>query len=269
MSAMKSPEPFDTAAVVQVTPAMATRWLEKNGANRKIRTKRVRQYMDDMMAGRWVLTPQPIAFNCDGTLIDGQHRLKAIIEAGKPQRFLVVHNVPREAGAVIDQGLTRSVPDAAMFRNINGVNASDVGVAKAMYFGAGSVRSGVSTSQILEFIDKHADALDFVRSAFGKAKLAGVTIAPVKAVIGRAYYTANRDEVRRFVSILTGESEPKSASDHNARKLFMMLYGSRMYGADAREEVYRKTQRALWGFLKGEALKKLYAAPEDMFPIPE
>lgn len=65
-----------------VTPAMATKWLEEgNTHNRKVRDSVVMRYAADMKAGRWKQTHQGIAFNGDGTLLDGQHRLFAIIEA--------------------------------------------------------------------------------------------------------------------------------------------------------------------------------------------
>src|SRR5437870_5147015 len=68
---------------MEVGPELATRWLEGNVHNRKLREDVVARYARDMKAGRWLLTHEPIAFNKNGdTLVDGQHRLWAVVESG-------------------------------------------------------------------------------------------------------------------------------------------------------------------------------------------
>jgi hypothetical protein len=69
--------------LVEVSPAMARKYLEKNlPENRKVRMSTVAAYTRDMQAGRWQLSHQCIALNEKGQLIDGQHRLHALIQAG-------------------------------------------------------------------------------------------------------------------------------------------------------------------------------------------
>jgi hypothetical protein len=53
-----------------------------------------------------------LAFDTDGNLIDGQHRLLAVIESGQSQFMLVVRNVPKSVQEVIDAGAARSGADA-------------------------------------------------------------------------------------------------------------------------------------------------------------
>jgi len=64
-----------------VTPKKAAEWLEANTANRPISTSVVRGFAEAMRRGEWVVTHQGIAFDVNGVLIDGQHRLAAIVEA--------------------------------------------------------------------------------------------------------------------------------------------------------------------------------------------
>ena len=67
---------------ILVTPEMARRWLDSNTrSNRRPSAKTVDAYAREMAAGRWLVTHQGIAFNQAGELVDGQHRLLAIIEA--------------------------------------------------------------------------------------------------------------------------------------------------------------------------------------------
>lgn len=68
--------------VVNITPAMARRWLQKAGANRKKSDPHIRRLAQKMADGRWITNGQTISFDIDGKLIDGQHRLEAIALSG-------------------------------------------------------------------------------------------------------------------------------------------------------------------------------------------
>lgn len=64
--------------LVSVTPSLAREWLNKNTKNRPIRPTHVETLRQSLMRGEHVTTHQGIAFDSDGELIDGQHRLTAI-----------------------------------------------------------------------------------------------------------------------------------------------------------------------------------------------
>ena len=73
-----------------ITPALATEWLDKhNSVNRKISEPTVQSYAMDMKNGRWTLTHQGIAFDTEGNLQDGQHRLWAIVFSGITLEMMV------------------------------------------------------------------------------------------------------------------------------------------------------------------------------------
>jgi len=94
-----------------VTPREAAQWLEhSNGHNRHNRplSKSYVSYLArEIEVGNWRLTHQGIAFDSDGTLVDGQHRLSAIIEAKKPIQILVTLGLPVERFPIIDRGVAR------------------------------------------------------------------------------------------------------------------------------------------------------------------
>lgn len=78
-----------------ITPEMAMNWLEHhNFKNRTISQGTVDSYATDMKNGRWSLTHQGIAFNTEGQLIDGQHRLWAIVFANKNIEMMVTRDMP-------------------------------------------------------------------------------------------------------------------------------------------------------------------------------
>lgn len=101
-----------TNEVTHVDPSKAERWLEANCHNRNLRESVVNSYARDMAAGNWRYTGDPIRFSVSGVLLDGQHRLRAIIKSGVALPMLVVRNLPDEAQAVMDNGAKRTPADA-------------------------------------------------------------------------------------------------------------------------------------------------------------
>lgn len=109
--------------VCTVTPEMAQEWLGSNTNNRNLRTRRVAQYAMDMKEGDWHFNGDPIRFATDGTLLDGQHRLHAIIESGLPQLLLVMRGLRAHQQHTLDQPVPRTTGDALRFRGERESNA--------------------------------------------------------------------------------------------------------------------------------------------------
>lgn len=97
--------------LVTITPDMAREWLKANTKNRKIRPHVVDKYASDMMNGDWMVTHQGIAFDSEGTLIDGQHRLLAISKANVPVQMMVTRGFVPGTMSMIDVGAARKTSD--------------------------------------------------------------------------------------------------------------------------------------------------------------
>lgn len=97
--------------LVQVTPKLAAEWMEVNFMNRRIRATDVERYAADMKAGRWHLTGDPVKFDTEGVLSDGQHRLAAVVKSGITVPFYVARNLDPTARIVIDEGRKRVFSD--------------------------------------------------------------------------------------------------------------------------------------------------------------
>jgi len=104
-----------THTIVEVTPDTAAKWLGQNIGNRNLRRQKVLQYARDMRESNWQLSGQAIQFDWDGRLIDGQHRLEAVIESGVTIQALVVKGLDPRSREVIDTGAKRSASDALKF----------------------------------------------------------------------------------------------------------------------------------------------------------
>lgn len=96
---------------VKVTPDIAAEMLERNTMNRNISLKHVKNLAHAMTCGNWAENGETIAIAEDGTLLDGQHRLWAVIESGLPIVFLVAYNVKKCVMPTINQGKIRYLSD--------------------------------------------------------------------------------------------------------------------------------------------------------------
>jgi len=92
---------------VAVSPAVAAQWLTLNTGNRKPSRAKVRRFAEVIREGKWLLNGETIKFSASGRLVDGQSRLQAIVEAGKPATLEVRGGLPDEAQQTMDCGETR------------------------------------------------------------------------------------------------------------------------------------------------------------------
>lgn len=145
-----------TASVVTVDPATAARWLERNGANRTVRAGQVAKFAADMRAGRWQLTGAAVQFATDGRLLDGQHRLHAIVDAGVTVPLFVVRGLDPRAQDYMDTGAKRTLADQlAIAGHANStILAAGARLGFAWLTGQlGLPRTALSDPQTREFID--------------------------------------------------------------------------------------------------------------------
>lgn len=100
---------------------------------RQFRASIAERYAVDMRSGAWAETHQGIAFDADGNLIDGQHRIYAIIVAGVPVRIMVTTGLPRRSGRIetidsIDGGRVRSNADKLHMHGVTNANLAAASV---------------------------------------------------------------------------------------------------------------------------------------------
>lgn len=97
--------------IVNINAGLAEKMLAANKNNRPLSEDRVNDYKREMIGGTWKFTHQGIAIDEDGNLLDGQHRLIAIMKANVAINVLVVTGLPRGIFAYIDRGKNRTARD--------------------------------------------------------------------------------------------------------------------------------------------------------------
>lgn len=158
-----------TFNTLRVTPAMAVEWLRSNHPNnRPIVRTRVEAIARDIAAGNWVLTSQNICFDGNGYLIDGQHRLSAIVLANAPVDMVVAKNPNAKLHDPIDRGSVRSVGF------VSGVSNQLVAAYRTL---AALERGRRMTTSITpaESLDLHARSEYAVTRITSQMSLAGMT----------------------------------------------------------------------------------------------
>jgi len=97
------------AEMMWVTPEMAHAWLgNPMPGNRDLPLRDELKYAEDMKSGLWDPNGEPIIIGISGRLLNGHHRMAALIRADVPVLMLVVRGVRDETYRTMDSGRARS-----------------------------------------------------------------------------------------------------------------------------------------------------------------
>lgn len=156
-----------------VTPEIAAQLLERNTHNRKKKPHKVKRWRSAMRAGRWKVNGDTIRVSCSGVVLDGQHRLQAMVEEQSPQWCLLVENLPDDVFDTIDIGARRTGADALGIqgkKNTKALSAA-LGVVEKYFTGRMTATDGFDPYEILELDEKYPEVGDSVRLVGNAFKL--------------------------------------------------------------------------------------------------
>lgn len=153
----KSPQEKVRVELTMVTPEMAEYFLTTDTQNRSVRPLLVAKYIREMESG-WDINGSTIVFDEDDHLIDGQHRLLAIIKVGKPQKMLIVYGVKRDMRTTIDTGAKRTASDNLEMAGYPNKNALAGTCRLLMDLKVGTTKhAAYSNREIIDFLNKHPE----------------------------------------------------------------------------------------------------------------
>lgn len=202
-----------TTVVERITPALAEEYLAVNAKNRKL-TKKVERFANAMARGEWKLNGEAIKFDYNGNLIDGQHRLRALLravfETDRELMFdtLVVRGLPPETQLTMDQGATRKFSDALRWRGEKDVarlasairvldNFLKIGVISTQQH-----KGSVTYEELFEVLDAHPGIRDLNPPKGDRnSKLLTKSIASVMWYLFRR---VNEEDAHEFFYLLGG-----------------------------------------------------------------
>lgn len=177
--------------IITVTPAMAERWLDVNPINRAVNPNTVARYTRAMKEGRWRMIGDPIRIARDGSLLDGQHRLEAVVKYGRGVRFAVLEGLELEDQRVMDSGQVRKT--GQQMRMDGWAHASTVAaVARLLLvWNNGQVlqenKAQFGTDEIMDFAERYRDRMTV---AVDYAHRVTMTVPINKAAVGATCWKA-------------------------------------------------------------------------------
>lgn len=197
-----------TVAVELIGPTEAKTLLEGNVHNRKYSPAITQRLVRDMTEGHWIENAETVQVSATGVLLNGQHRLRAIVITGLTLPFVVARDVLDEAQETIDIGRKRTLGDVLHLRGVQNARTLasvvrrtyELDVMRMLESGGGSA----TVQQLLQYSDDHPgipEALPVAQSA---------TDSPLRytpSIAGALWYmqtTIDPDAANEFWSRLLG-----------------------------------------------------------------
>lgn len=267
----------DMRIVVQdITPKKARELLAFNDNNRTLRTKRVKVYASDMIAGNWKNNGVPIIVGDDGQLRDGQHRLKACVQSNKTLKNTIVVYLPKNQANCYDIGAARTVADIAKLGGYNSdpfYNNTTTCAAMKYAIEGRAVGFGYSKIKILNEMSKHSDCCRFVYNKLyttcsipQKYKLRNASL--FGAIINAHLNGCDIEQLERFCQVIVS-GVAKEDWESPIIKIRDILLTSKEKTKTERTRLYYQCQAALYGFLNkipeieiNKASKEYYSYPD-------
>ncbi len=221
-----------------ITPVIAQQWLALNSHNRNISRAAVERYRRDMVNGKWVFTGEAIHFNGTGALINGQHRLTALVKAGETDpktsiKVLVIRDIDKSIQEKLDQGKVRSVHDILALRGISEGRA--IGAAARHLIGIklgynvlqqASGRRPTNT-EVLDMLEKHPQLTASAETVGGHAVGINPSLLVALHYIG-AKLLRDRETADSFVQVFaSGTPAYKGCPAHALRERLIAQSGKR------------------------------------------
>jgi hypothetical protein len=230
-----------------ITREIASDLLSRNVSNRPMSQNWARELAADMRAGRWQQTHQGIAIADDGTLVDGQHRLRAIELSGIPQEMLVARGLPRSTFAAVDQGRRRTPGQLVAMIGLRREPTRIASMARTILLCAYD-QTIPSNPEVLEFVSEYGTQLE---SYLPIARKHGPAVAAAFAYAELRGWRDVPDAARRLVELdFRGEGDPMRALARRGES-FSQLGGGRK-GLRTKFEI---TLNALLAVEQGRELK--------------
>lgn len=256
---------------IDIDPAMASRWLENNFKNRKCDDEVVNAYARDMLNGTWVATHQGVAFNDRDELIDGQHRLRAIVLSGKTIRMMVTFGLPSKIEGsemttmdAVDRGRPRSVADQLKIQH----GLKNGSIISSICMSIGNVCYGkrtrrLSVGQTLKIYRAFESAVDWV--IIHRPKEHGLRQAGVLA--GFAFALATEESLTggkiacMMERLLTGENLKSQSSMKHLRN-FLISDEAKLLSQKTDRGIAELVLQAIYLESKGKPIMRLELAPD-------
>lgn len=260
--------------LVEITPEMAADWLDNRNVglrNRTISKVIAGRYAGAMRRGEWKANHQGIAFDTEGWLLDGQHRLQGVANAGVSIAMWVHPDMPRDVFDTLDVGRRRqaahliSAPNAMVLASAVRFLALADGIKEPR--NAGAAYSELTNVEVLDLVRKAGANLEqAARIGVRLHKGARLTPSATAAVVYQVLTTENAGELDDFVEgLVTGANLDRDDPRLRLRNAFIGGQAVRAASMRTPSHPYALTVKAWNNFLMRRPLSALvWRGDEDV-----
>ena len=255
---------------VFVTPDLAASLLKSNTKNRPLSPSVIARYVDEIKKGRWKEeTGELIKVSKDGYILDGQHRLTAIVRAGVGLFFHIATDVENDVFDVLDTGKRRNGADSiAIFGEKYSTSISAAITAECWILSECKGKRGMSNAEIVERYEENKERWSecgFV--GVGLSNSISKALSPSWAVAFLFHFSRiDHDESTEFMRQLCEGKGVKNNSIHLLRRRLIDAKVSKQYRLP--DEVLIGLVLKTWNaFRRGHEISQLrYKPAEEVFP---
>lgn len=260
-------EPCTHVFKIYVTPELAAEWLRQNNFNRPYKASLIANYARQMRAGLWRCTHQGIAMTEKGTLLDGQHRLHAVVESGVTVQMILFINESLDKHMAVDGGKKRSLLDVIRLE-MRGSTVRQPHITTLKSMMAGAVCKSMNhwnAEDIVPLLRRHFRAIDWTVDVLGSKRQ--VVKPTTLGVVARAYYNVSIDRLLEFCNVYVNGvgTHPSLKIIQDLRSYVLATPGQGEYH---RRELYLRTQLALNAFVHNATTCEEPRECREFYPLP-
>lgn len=287
-----------TSEIGLVTPLLAKTWLSKlnNPSNRKIHDKKVKDYAKRMTKNEWMIG-DALKFDQNGMLIDGQHRLSAVVQANKSIQFLILRGFDPKTSQVLDRGMLRNLAHVAQLTGHQWVTQRTVSTFNNMFYNQAESRNLIqrmTDEERIKGILSCKDGLELA-SYSGTGKSSRINSNQLKSVVARAFYSEitpllyykamkkvwNPLILKDFLLLVQGhtycgspnkffQTDLNYTAPNELREMFITKSFSREYDSESdalRKLRFKCCESALYKYLSNANVKQVRPMQNNLFPV--
>lgn len=263
-----------------VDPAKAQALLATSKGNRPIREGVVHRYTRAMKMNTWHESPEAICLDERGALVNGHHRLQAVVRSDTTQVFWIAYDVPPKTVPNLDTGTVRSLGDRLsyyakdrVFKRLcdNQPGKAKLGAAIAnLLYNIFTGEKVPSVEEALRIVKHFEEGIAYALEIGSADKILrrSASLTAVTLAYHRCRTKKEQDAVRNFFnSVKTGEMMERGEPAYVLREYLLYLSHPKTRDVATRKRIsldsqwliFIKTLRAVQADSQGERLAKLQA----------
>lgn len=251
-----------------VTPEMAKKLLKTNTFNRKMSESHVARLVSAIKNGEWKFCGESIKISSDGELLDGQHRLQAIVESNTPIELLVVEGLPKETFHVIDTA--KKARNTADILHISGEKNTNVLSAALALIGAYEKYDDLTNrafrptaKDISDILSRHPKIREYASPQFSVYRLTGPGLA---AALGYLFSLADKKNAELFFDRLGSGAGLEQGNPILQLRELLINNKNHRNNKLSKTTIAALVIKAFNFYRSGKSISKLRFANDETFP---